>query len=883
MNYTGNNYLSLNYSTGLSFNVNVALDNLSGICNLGFTGVDNFFSSPVNINFKFDKGKIFDPQNRLVSFYKENENINIIGNITKDQYLYYINNNLLCLNGQTNAFTFSGYYINLSGCQAESTIEISGKKPFYYMDIVNKSFNIEKSNYITGLVYNYYYLQNFQIYSGSITLPTGFEISGLPLSIDSNYNTFKINHYPITSGQSSNFQEYEIQLDLFTNFGKITKNYTVTGTYPDNLNFSLNFIDVTDFYARTGLQNILGDYKNNDYTLEYIYSTGTSAQSYNLNKYINVELSYYGGKTGEITGNIIGSGYKNLTLTGLLSGSGYIFNTGYFTATGYHGLSGVQITGNIAGSTNLFTYATGYFPYNLNLVSTGYQLGSPLTGYKNYEFTGFTSTGIIEYNANISNIFYHKLAELSNFGTLSTIPKYSLRSNSSGTIFGVTINGETNSNFSTGKVYIYTGNQINYSLAKTYSGIRGDRFFGTDLFIADNNKIFISTSGVSGLNNPSGRVYVLDNYNQNLDSNTFKLENTGAFGMSLAVNSGNILFVGAIFDNPVIGAGAVYVYTGENNWILKNKLTGMYNFGRAIETNLSGDVALIGSWGNSGEISVFTGDINNDYNLSSKLDKSNLFHGTADLFGYANPSLNRDGTVAVVPAYGRDILYIYTGNKNVYAQTTFISGNQNSSFGQNASLNRSGTSFAVNDNNTIDIYSGSNDSWSRTKEITNQLINDSLSVQYGLKFVNYDNINLIFTHSQSFTRNLVINDINFSGYIGQLIATGIIKNNDNYILTGLITGQKYTKSFFDAFNIITGYYLSGFITGLTDFKIQNKIQGNKYYSTGLINSGIDKLFFEIKTRNYFDNQRITGKLTLSGYNLDQNKTGIVLQYITGIN
>jgi hypothetical protein len=38
MIFSGNNYLSLSDQTGVSFNLNILLDNLNGICNLGFTG-----------------------------------------------------------------------------------------------------------------------------------------------------------------------------------------------------------------------------------------------------------------------------------------------------------------------------------------------------------------------------------------------------------------------------------------------------------------------------------------------------------------------------------------------------------------------------------------------------------------------------------------------------------------------------------------------------------------------------------------------------------------------------------------------------------------------------------------------------------------------------
>jgi len=201
----------------------------------------------------------------------------------------------------------------------------------------------------------------------------------MPKFIDNIERQITIDHYNVSSGQIQDINEYEVQLDLFTNFGKVRKTFLATGIYP-NLVFSFDLTNVTDFYSRTGIQNVLGDYKYNNYILNFINTTGRSPEIYNLNKNLNIQLSYSGGVTGEITGNIVASGYKFLNLTGFLTQSGYVFNTGLFNATGYHALSGVQITGNIVGSTSLFSYATGYFSYNLTLPSTGYQLNYEITG-----------------------------------------------------------------------------------------------------------------------------------------------------------------------------------------------------------------------------------------------------------------------------------------------------------------------------------------------------------------------------------------------------------------------------------------------------------------------------------------------------------------------
>ena len=60
MKFSGNNTLSISQQTNASFLVDISLDNINGLCNLVFTGVNE------NVNFKFTNGKIFDPENKLI-------------------------------------------------------------------------------------------------------------------------------------------------------------------------------------------------------------------------------------------------------------------------------------------------------------------------------------------------------------------------------------------------------------------------------------------------------------------------------------------------------------------------------------------------------------------------------------------------------------------------------------------------------------------------------------------------------------------------------------------------------------------------------------------------------------------------------------------------
>jgi hypothetical protein len=49
MKISGNNFLSINTQTGISFNLDLSIDNLIGNCNFGFTGTNE------NLTFKLNK------------------------------------------------------------------------------------------------------------------------------------------------------------------------------------------------------------------------------------------------------------------------------------------------------------------------------------------------------------------------------------------------------------------------------------------------------------------------------------------------------------------------------------------------------------------------------------------------------------------------------------------------------------------------------------------------------------------------------------------------------------------------------------------------------------------------------------------------------------
>jgi hypothetical protein len=896
MIFSGNNYLSLSDQTGLSFSLDISINNLTGNCNLGFTGQNK------NLNFKFDQGRVFDPENRLVHFYDQNKNINISGNIFPNNYSYSINNSLLCSNGLKNPFLISGYYINNNNCTPESTINILGTRPDYKLNL-SPIFYITGTNYITGSINNYNNL-NFEIYSGSINTPAGFLIKNLSKNI-LNTGFFEIDHYSRSKSQNEDERQYLIELNLFTNFGKITEFFYSTGSYSGNFNINLLLTSLSGANDENNYNGLIGTYKDIDYLLDYniIYSSIKSAETF-LDKNLNITLEYFGGKTGQITGDIVASGYKNLNLTGILNGSGYLNQKTSLNATGYHALSGIEITGYISGNLEKFITLTGNFIMSTGqLLSTGYYANNQFIDYKKYNFTGFAFDGVVNYNNIIMNNFEHKLQ------TINQVVTNDISVNQSGSILLLSSSKETINDNTTGALYIFTGNGANWNLACKYVGKNHENFFATKSVI-DNAGTNILTSSVS---EESGIVYLITGDHQNIIGDEKKIifsykdsfTGSGDFGNSLSINNDlDTLLIGAPNYNSAIGYVDVYYKPNAAypTWYQKTitgdlLLTG-HQFGYCSSISKNGNIILIGAPGtgasnNSGYAYIFSGNrtpITQDP-LDIKCEKLSRLQGSKNstsFFG-KSVSLNESGTIAAIgtpnfnSAHGG--VYIFTGNQSSWAESYFISGevNEASYFGNDIKLNKNGNLLAIsapNENSkkgAAYIYTGNQNGWTNIRKITEENWGGSTyTLASGLTFINENNFNALFLNNILNNDLHILSDINFSGYIGSTNATGLVSITDNYLITGLITGQTYTKTFLDAFNVITGYYINGLPTGLIDFRSGNNIKNNFYYNSGFVPSNISDFFIRVKTKNYFNNQDdITGVLTLSGTTVDNLKQNTI--------
>jgi hypothetical protein len=734
----GNNYLSLATQSGISFELNLSIDNLSGNCNLGFSGW-----TEENLNFNFNKGNIFDPNNRIVYSYQNDEFIKISGNIDTGLYSYYINSSPICLNGNTNLITgINAFYINTNNCNADLSISIYGKRPNY--SIKTSNFYIDPNSLIKADINNSGNLP-FVIYSGVVILPTGFYVDQLT-SLVNETGFLTINHINQTANQSEEERAYEVELDLYTNFGKITQIFTTTGLYSGLFTLELDFLNSIVFNNT----NIVGSERTGELSFYIESSSGNSKIiPVQFEKNINIDFEYYGGTTGKILFDLPVQSYRNLNINSFISGSGYINTLINFTGSGFHAISGLNVSGSTSGYISDQIILTGFTNKSFNIVSTGYYYDQQFIFNKDYNLNRFTNNGIVDYNSHVSKNDYNWFYSLT--GNNSVLFGNTIEGNS-GTMVLIGDPNRPNIN-STGLVYIFTGDGKIWNIYHIYSGLNGDRNFGKSISVNDSgNRICIAsdygnevTNGI--IKSYSGRAYIITSIGQSLETcKTFS--GNGYFGNATAIDEGKIIVIGSYYDNS--GLGSIDIYKNEQYFSRNQELypvePGTSHLLRQVSTNKSGNVVVsagtsFNSTTGSGSAWIFTGNKNNLI-YAAKLT------GDKHYFGNTKVAVNSSGNIIYVGGcceqfdtnnLGMGGIWIFTGSGNQWIQKAKITGEgSGDGFGITFSINSGGDLLAVggqggssiNKSGTIWTFTGNGNQWIYSQKITNS----------GLPFVNLNSI-----------------------------------------------------------------------------------------------------------------------------------------------
>ena len=220
MLFTGINYRSLPSAKSFSANFNF-IDllysgskyeaNLSSGLHFGFSG------SSDSISFLMRSGKIYDPQNKVVYSYSDENAFSLSLNFNETNYNYSFDDQEFCVNGVKNDFAIEKFFFNSNGITCEANVNIYGPEVNFTL-VFPETYS---SSSLTGVFTN---LNSFgvKIFSGEITYGnidhySTSSISNISIAANSSANIILTDLYNII-GSSQIFT-----LTLYTNFGTITK------------------------------------------------------------------------------------------------------------------------------------------------------------------------------------------------------------------------------------------------------------------------------------------------------------------------------------------------------------------------------------------------------------------------------------------------------------------------------------------------------------------------------------------------------------------------------------------------------------------------------------------------------------------------------------
>ena len=380
---TTNQFRSINFlnQTGtFDYNLNLQVNNNTGYFEFGLSGNKT-------LKFKSQYGKIKDSNDNIIIGYVPNQEFIIKGNIISGKESLIINDTLIYSNISNTGYNFNSFYLNPIGCSLDYNFSLTGQDTDFSSRVTTpkiKDYNIKVdalnnpfvTKTLTGTLVNQNPQLEIKIFSGIATTKTdAFNLDGFPISF---YQTgsYLIN---TSTGIDANVND-SFEALFYTNFGNIAKTITITGeVIPLFFLFFNVFPDISGFpNIKTGSDLI---FVNNpkSYNVNYGYVSGANVQA---------KLTYVSGLTGNVTGFLPATGVFYGTLSGYLTGSGYISSyvaTGITFSGGNDFLNSTQFVTNSGFYAQQFKVATGYSQGNY--IITGYGLGSGYV-YENIFATG---------------------------------------------------------------------------------------------------------------------------------------------------------------------------------------------------------------------------------------------------------------------------------------------------------------------------------------------------------------------------------------------------------------------------------------------------------------------------------------------------------------
>jgi hypothetical protein len=298
---SGNTFRSVLRENRFSTDLGLSFDTCTGVCDIGFSGQSKVYK------VSFASGKIFDHESRYCGSYLPDTQVNINTNFSGTAYNYSINSDEIVRSGAKEDFYAERFFVNLSGCVLDASIEIRSDKPSLSLS-TDQTFIT--GSYITGTLSSNS-PSGVKIFSGYFDSESPFSFYSIPTGLVKASSSQQIliqQNYPSLGGLISNYT-------LNTSAGDYDNELTITGVDVPFLNYIFEVEEGTNTLdSITQATFTSGVSKVGSLILNYGYETNRE-ELVPTGLPINISLTYYSGVTGYMgmVGDVViasgGNGY----------------------------------------------------------------------------------------------------------------------------------------------------------------------------------------------------------------------------------------------------------------------------------------------------------------------------------------------------------------------------------------------------------------------------------------------------------------------------------------------------------------------------------------------------------------------------------------------
>jgi hypothetical protein len=332
-----------------------------------------------DFNFKTYNNKLLDPDNLFIDSIESGKNIFLSGEVSNTGYSYYLNNVPISLNKPKNIskrntfiYDFQNGFLNLKNLKFLGV--------FLGIDLSFPNY-IEVGQNVTGTITNISD-KTFQINSGVIDSYYNFKLESLSTGIYSPNSTGQIIISSSGLNPSINYENFLINLNLFTDSNNSKKSIYLNSKKTDVNYFIFSGSNINYSNLDAGLGESIEGYN----ILNYEFITGqkiNSQESLYGNKEVEIKLSYLSGYTGNYQSSIIGSGITNVNFSGDITGYGYMFKNIDIIGTGKNPSNNLNYINTINQKVYSDLIIVSGFVENQNVsaLSTGNASGEFITAY----------------------------------------------------------------------------------------------------------------------------------------------------------------------------------------------------------------------------------------------------------------------------------------------------------------------------------------------------------------------------------------------------------------------------------------------------------------------------------------------------------------------